>query len=42
MRECDMVIVLDKGDIVEMGSHETLMKRGGLYAHLYKQQECLQ
>ena len=42
MRECDMVIVLDKGDIVEMGTHETLMKRGGLYAHLYKQQECLQ
>lgn len=41
MRECDMVIVLDKGKIVEIGTHESLMKRGGLYAYLYKQQECL-
>ncbi len=42
MRECDMVIVLNKGEIVEMGTHETLMKKRRLYAHLYKQQECLE
>jgi len=39
MRECDMVIVIDRGKIVETGNHETLMKQGGLYAYLYQQQE---
>jgi subfamily B ATP-binding cassette protein HlyB/CyaB len=39
MRDCDMVIVLDRGKIVEQGSHESLMKGNGLYAYLYKQQE---
>jgi subfamily B ATP-binding cassette protein HlyB/CyaB len=39
MRECDMVIVIDRGKIVETGKHETLMQKDGLYAYLYKQQE---
>jgi subfamily B ATP-binding cassette protein HlyB/CyaB len=39
MRGCDMVIVIDRGRIVETGNHESLMKQEGLYAHLYKQQE---
>jgi ATP-binding cassette subfamily B protein len=39
MRECDMVIVIDRGKIVETGNHETLMKQDGLYAYLYRQQE---
>lgn len=39
MRKCDMVIVIDKGKVVEMGNHDTLMREEGLYAHLYKQQE---
>jgi len=39
MKTCDLVMVLDKGKIVEMGNHETLMQRGGLYAYLFKQQE---
>ena len=39
MRECDMVIVIDRGKIVETGNHESLMKKDGLYAYLYKQQE---
>jgi len=39
MRECDMVIVIDKGRLVEMGNHGELLKKNGLYAHLYQQQE---
>ncbi|MEM2805541.1 MAG: hypothetical protein QXK86_01600, partial [Candidatus Bathyarchaeia archaeon] len=32
----DRVIVLDKGKIVEEGTHEELLKKGGLYAKLYE------
>ncbi len=39
MRDCDMVIVIDRGKIVETGHHESLMQKDGLYAYLYKQQE---
>jgi len=34
----DRLIVLDKGRIVEEGSHEALIARGGLYAQLWKRQ----
>ncbi|MFA6413634.1 MAG: type I secretion system permease/ATPase [Syntrophales bacterium] len=39
MRDCDLVIVLDRGKIAETGNHESLMRQNGLYAYLYKQQE---
>jgi subfamily B ATP-binding cassette protein HlyB/CyaB len=39
MRDCDLVIVLDRGKIAEMGNHESLMQQNGLYAYLYQQQE---
>ncbi len=39
MRECDLVIVIDRGKIVETGNHRSLMNQDGLYAYLYKQQE---
>ena len=29
------IIVIDKGKIIEDGSHETLMKENGKYAKLY-------
>jgi ATP-binding cassette subfamily B protein len=35
---CDRILVLDQGRIVEEGSHETLVARGGLYARLAKLQ----
>ena len=34
----DRIIVLDKGRIIEEGTHEELVKKDGLYNHLYKMQ----
>ncbi len=38
VRECDVILVLDKGRVVERGSHDELMALGGYYHHLYTQQ----
>ncbi|MEM6296242.1 MAG: ABC transporter ATP-binding protein [Myxococcota bacterium] len=35
VRRADKIVVLDKGTIAEMGSHDELMAKGGLYAELY-------
>ena len=32
------IIVMDKGEIVERGTHEKLLEKGGLYRHLYETQ----
>ena len=34
VRDCDEIIVLDRGRIVERGSHDELMAEGGLYKTL--------
>lgn len=34
----DVILVLDKGDIVEKGNHKKLLERNGLYAELYNSQ----
>lgn len=35
VRQADRILVLDHGRIVEEGSHDALLLRGGHYAHLY-------
>jgi ATP-binding cassette subfamily B protein len=34
----DLILVLDRGRIVERGTHAELLEQGGLYAHLYETQ----
>ncbi|HYO50525.1 MAG TPA: ATP-binding cassette domain-containing protein, partial [Chloroflexia bacterium] len=34
----DVILVVDKGHIVERGTHAELLEKGGLYAELYKTQ----
>ena len=34
----DRILVLDRGRLVEEGSHETLLASGGLYADLFRTQ----
>lgn len=36
IRDCDEIIVLEKGKIVERGSHEELNDSAGIYAKLIK------
>jgi len=38
VRHADQIVVLDEGRVVEMGAHDTLLARGGLYAHLVSRQ----
>jgi ATP-binding cassette subfamily B protein len=39
VREADQILVLEKGVIVERGTHETLIAKGGLYSELYNRQD---
>ncbi|MCD4525841.1 ABC transporter ATP-binding protein [Nocardioides sp. cx-173] len=38
VRNADQILVLDGGRIVEFGTHEELLARGGLYSDLYRTQ----
>jgi ATP-binding cassette, subfamily B, multidrug efflux pump len=38
IRDADTILVMDHGDIVEQGNHETLVNAGGAYERLYRAQ----
>ena len=38
IRNADLILVMDHGDIVEQGTHEQLLEKGGFYADLYNSQ----
>ncbi len=38
IRKANKIIVLDKGELKEMGTHEALLEKGGLYAQLHDMQ----
>ncbi|GCF10928.1 peptidase domain-containing ABC transporter [Dictyobacter arantiisoli] len=38
VRNADLILVLDQGRIVEQGTHNRLLQRGGFYAHLIEVQ----
>ncbi|WHE07064.1 ABC transporter ATP-binding protein [Thermoanaerobacterium thermosaccharolyticum] len=38
IRDADLILVMDHGDIVEQGTHEELLAKGGFYAKLYNSQ----
>ena len=38
IRDADTILVMNEGDIVEQGSHEELLEKGGFYASLYNSQ----
>ena len=38
VRDADLILVMDQGRIVEQGTHQQLMAKGGLYLELYEAQ----
>ncbi|MEV4171274.1 ATP-binding cassette domain-containing protein [Nonomuraea sp. NPDC049709] len=38
VRMADLVVVLDQGRVAEVGTHDDLVRRGGLYAEMYRLQ----
>lgn len=39
VRQCDRIIVMDRGQIIESGNHEQLLELNGYYAKLYSYQD---
>ena len=38
IKNADLILVMRDGDVIESGTHETLMQKGGFYADLYNSQ----
>ena len=39
--DADVILVIDNGKVVESGTHETLLEKGGLYSEIYRSQYAL-
>ncbi len=42
IKEADVILVMNHGNIVEQGTHEELLKQKGFYADLYQIQFCME
>lgn len=38
VKDCDKIVVMDKGNIVELGNHDELMNKKAYYYNLYVSQ----
>ncbi|KOA18087.1 putative ABC transporter ATP-binding protein [Clostridium homopropionicum DSM 5847] len=38
IRDAELILVMDKGRVIEMGNHKELISKGGFYANLYNSQ----
>ena len=38
IQDADVIFVMKDGDVIETGTHDSLLKKGGLYAELYNSQ----
>lgn len=38
IRDADLILVMDKGSVIESGTHKELLAKDGFYAHLYNSQ----
>lgn len=41
VRDCDQILVVQDGKIIERGTHDELMANGGWYARMYRLQMAL-
>ena len=39
IRDADLILVMEKGDVVESGTHEQLMEQGGIYRRFVESRE---
>jgi len=39
VKNCDEILVIDKGEVVEQGTHEKLLQRQGQYYKLWEMQQ---
>ena len=38
IKEADIILVMNNGNVIETGNHEELLAQGGFYANLYNSQ----